>query len=208
MHAWCAQAKLISTKGLKGEFVAQSVAGSSFLLKEGAEVAFVPPVLDAPRHARIESVQEQGIETCLVKFSEIDSADVAEPLVGCVCLIERACLENNGTCAGMDADENAGTETGALSVILAGEEELHGFEVIDENAGLVGCVLGVQSLPGHRLLEVERAQNALSEQNTQDVSRPHNSEPLLIPFVDEFIHAIDKQAKRIKVYVPSGLLDL
>ena len=52
MRAWTDVAVLARTKNLQGGFVAQSAAGLPFLLSEGLEVAFVPPVSDAPRAAR------------------------------------------------------------------------------------------------------------------------------------------------------------
>ena len=53
MRAWTDVAVLARTKNLQGGFVAQSAAGLPFLLSEGLEAAFVPPVLDAPRRAQV-----------------------------------------------------------------------------------------------------------------------------------------------------------
>lgn len=67
-----------------------------------------------------------------------------------------------------------------------------GWEVVDAAAGAVGAVAGVEELPLQSLLVVER---------------PDGSEAL-IPLVDEFIVAVDEDARRIDVALPDGLLDL
>lgn len=67
-----------------------------------------------------------------------------------------------------------------------------GWEVVDAQAGAVGGVAGVEELPLQSLLVV---------------ARPDGSEAL-IPLVDEFIVAVDEDARRIDVALPAGLLDL
>ena len=136
MRAWANVAELAKPKNLAGGLVARSAPGLPFLLREGLEVAFVPPQLDAPRRARVASVREQAKGTFLVTFEGVDSIEVAERLAGCCCLVRRADLPQ---------DALAPSSTG-----------LEGFEVRDARAGHVGFVAGVEEGPGQTLLCVER----------------------------------------------------
>ncbi len=180
----------------------QSAAGLPFLLSEGLEVAFVPPALDAPRRACVESVQMRDDRTAFVTFAGICSIDVAERLAGCSCLARRADLPE-----------------GELE---AQEVDWTGWEVHDASAGLIGSVSCILEMPGQMLLEVAAApgffearhadlQQADSfECSVQADSGKHADEPrmILIPLVDEFVVSVDEDDRRIDVDVPSGLLDL
>lgn len=137
MRTWANVAELSRTKTLTGGLVARCAPGLPFLLEEGMEVAFVPPQHDAPRRARVQSVQDAGRGTFLVSFEGVDSIDVAELLVGCSCLVKRADLPEQALAAEADGFE--------------------GFEVRDERAGLVGTVESVIENPGQFLLSIARA---------------------------------------------------
>lgn len=134
MRAWTDVAVLARTKNLQGGFVAQSAAGLPFLLSEGLEVAFVPPVSDAPRRARVTTVSAIDDRTAVVAFDAVEGIDAAEALVGCHCLVRRADLPEGSL------DAHAGA--------------WDGWEVHAARAGLVGTVAGIQELPGQDLLEV------------------------------------------------------
>ena len=134
MRAWTDVAVLARTKNLQGGFVAQSAAGLPFLLSEGLEAAFVPPVLDAPRRAQVTAVAPVDDRTAIVTFDAVEGIDMAEALVGCHCLVRRAALPE-----------------GALEAHAGAWD---GWEVHDARTGLVGTVAGIQELPGQDLLEV------------------------------------------------------
>ena len=136
MRAWANVAELAKPKNLTGGLVARSAPGLPFLLHEGLEVAFVPPQIDAPRRARVTSVQEAAKGTYLVTFEGVDSIDVAERLAGCCCLVRRADLPEE--------------------VLVAPTGGLEGFEVYDAQAGLVGTVTDVIESPAQMLLSIER----------------------------------------------------
>ena len=53
MRGWIDVAYLAKPKNLNGGLVARGASGLPALLHEGLEAAFVPPVIDAPRHARV-----------------------------------------------------------------------------------------------------------------------------------------------------------
>ena len=132
MRTWANVAELSKTKTLTGGLVARCAPGLPFLLEEGMEVAFVPPRHDAPRRARVLSVQDAGRDAFLVTFEGVDSIDVAELLVGCSCLVRRAYLPE--------------------SALAAEADGLEGFEVHDARAGVVGVVESVVENPGQFLL--------------------------------------------------------
>lgn len=137
MRTWVTVAELIKAKTLTGGLVARSAPGLPFLLSEGMEVAFVPPQHDAPRRARVTSVQVDGRGAHLVCFEGVDDLDVSERLAGCFCLMRRA-----------DLPEDA---------LIVETESLTGFEVHDAKMGFVGVVEDVVENPGQTLLSVVRS---------------------------------------------------
>lgn len=179
MHTWANVAKLTETKARSGGLVARCAAGLPFLLSEGLEVAFVPPVLDAPRRGRVTSVRPLSEDEAAVTFDSVDSIDVAEQLVGCCCLVRRSSLS---------ADE--------LRALEEAELDLTGFAVVDAAAGRIGTVSRIIENPGQSLLVVDRAGGADA------------SSEALIPFVEDLVACIDVDARRIDVALPEGLLDL
>ncbi len=136
MRAWVRAADLARTKTLQGGLVARSAPGLPFLLREGMEVAFVPPQHDAPRRARVMSVQDEG-RGALVRFDVVESIEDAERLVGCSVLVRR------------DEVPEAGR--------AAEPEGLAGFELRDGRSGFSGVVEDVIEHPGQTLLVVGRA---------------------------------------------------
>ncbi|BDE96250.1 ribosome maturation factor RimM [Raoultibacter timonensis] len=135
MHDWANVAELVKPKSLQGGLVARSAPGLPFLLHEGTEVAFVPPVLDAPRRGVVREVGHLGDGAYLVLFDGVDSIDSAEALAGCSCLVRRSDLPD-----GFDR------------VV---ERELAGFEVYDEDAGFVGSVREIIDNTAQRLIAID-----------------------------------------------------
>lgn len=213
MHPWADVAVLAKAKNLEGGFVARSAAGLPFLLEEDAEVAFVPPVLDAPRRATVVEARPYG-DAWYVRFAEVSDRSTAEALAGCHCLIRR---------------DSVPDEVWALSG--AG---LAGWRVVDERAGFSGVVVAVVENPAQTLLEVRRnaAESAGADElagsdesaETGESAQPADSvdsvesagssgsadsaSSVYIPLVDEFIAGIDEQASTINLCAPSGLYDL
>lgn len=133
MHEWADIAVLAKAKNLQGGFVVRCTAGLPFLLEKGMEVAFVPPMLDAPRSARVNEVLEQGDEM-LVFFEGIEDRTVAEQLAGCHCLVRRSDLSD--------------------TAFAIGSRGLIGWAARDEAAGFSGVVSDVIENPGQTLLEL------------------------------------------------------
>lgn len=187
MRTWADVAVLAKTRSLQGGFVAQSAAGLPFLLSEGQEVAFVPPVLDAPRRAHVTSAASLDDHSFAVTFDAVEGIDVAEALVGCHCLVRRAELP--------------------AGVFDVRPDAWEGWRVFDASTGFVGEVLGMVELPGQTLLEVAPgAKSAAAEESGAASGAPART--ILIPLVDEFIVSVDEDECRIDVDVPSGLLEL
>lgn len=134
MRTWVDVAVLAKTKNLQGGFVVRSTADLPFLLSEGIEVAFVPPALDAPRRARVETITPSGEQAAMVTFDVVSDIDTAEKLVGCHCLVRRADLPEE--------------------VFQEREEGWTGWQVRDAYAGLLGLVSRIEEMPGQMMLEV------------------------------------------------------
>lgn len=178
MRDWMHAADLARTKTLQGGLVARSAPGLSFLLREGMEVAFVPPQHEAPRRSIVKSVRDEGGGAYLVMFEGVDDIATARLLSGCRCLVRRA-----------DAPKDA---------CAIERDGLLGWEVHDAHTGYVGVVADVVENPGQTLLEVAPC----------DEGGAGGSRTVLIPLVDAFIVSVDEETRRIDVFVPEGLLDL
>jgi 16S rRNA processing protein RimM len=136
MSTWVQCAYLRGTKSLDGRLIAQSAEGLPFLLHEGMEVHFVPPVLDAPRHAHVSEVVPAQNGDYIVRFDEVDSKNAAKVLVGCYCLCESLHVE------------------GLLRDVI--EESLQEYTVISVDGTHIGISLGVENLPQQSLLHVKK----------------------------------------------------
>lgn len=132
MREWADIAVLAKAKNLQGGFVVRATAGLPFLLEEGMEVVFVPPVLDAPRRAIVESLEQHGPDA-IVFFDEVTDRSTAERLSGCHCLVRRALLPEEA---------------------LLGHAGIVGWTAIDDAAGFEGTVADVIENPGQSLLEL------------------------------------------------------
>lgn len=190
MRAWVDVVELTNTKTLNGGLVARRAAGLPFLLKEGIEVAFVPPVLDAPRRAKVVSVHSMGSDEAVVSFSGVDDVETASLLVGCHCLARR-------------------TDVSVDVQISARSSDWEGFSVHDAAHGFVGHVVGVQELPTQCLLEVSPRDSASSEGEGDSGERCiPRAGVVLIPLVDAFIVEMDEENRCIYMDLPAGLLEL
>jgi 16S rRNA processing protein RimM len=69
--------------------------------------------------------------------------------------------------------------------------EIEGFDVIDEQAGLIGTVLHVMDVSNNPLIAVD-----------------HQGTEILIPNQPEFVQRIDRDKKTIYTNCPEGLLDM
>ena len=181
MSAWANVATLGKAKNLKGGLLAYAREGLPFLLEEGLEVTFVPPVLRVPRTGRVVSVVNQGGGAYLVHFDTIDSIDLAEQLQDHSCLVRRA-----------DLPEDA----------LEGAADLVGFTVKAVNGEVLGTVIALEENPAYALLVVKLAADKAETDGSVE------SRLARIPLVDAFVKDLDAEQNTLTVEVPEGLLDL
>lgn len=69
--------------------------------------------------------------------------------------------------------------------------EVIGFEVEDVNDGVIGVLKEILDLPNNELLQVD-----------------HQGKEVLIPMKDDVLLGVDRVAKKIRVQLPAGLLEL
>ena len=69
--------------------------------------------------------------------------------------------------------------------------KIKGFNVIDENLGLLGVVEDVEPYPAHDCIVVRKNME---------------SETFLIPYVDEIVLIIDEEKRIVKTLIPGGLV--
>lgn len=108
----------------------------------------------------------------LVKFEDLNSLEQVESLVGLEIFLPLSELPQ------LEEDQYY-------------FHELIGFEVIDENLGLIGPVQIIYDLETQDLLGVT-----------------HQGKEVLIPIQDGIIRNVDKAAKKVYCQLPEGLLDI
>ena len=138
MRGWIDVAVLAKPKNLNGGLVARGASGLPFLLYPGLTLAFVPPVVDAPRQVTVAQVQERADNEALVFFEEITDLTAAELVAGCHCLAREA-----------EVDLSVLEEAEALP-------NWEGWQVYDATEGLVGAVLSVDERASQPLITVQR----------------------------------------------------
>ncbi len=133
MDEWVDVACVTSAKDRKGRLVVHGVASLSSLLCEGLDVAFVPPVVDAPRFSCIESLRFISDTSASIGLSTIDTPERARLLVGCHMLIRATVCAHD-------------TKTPYTDMV--------GYRVFDATEGEIGLVKRLADNPGQFLLEV------------------------------------------------------
>ena len=136
MSDWADVAVLVKKKNAGGRLVAQMRSGLPAFLEEGMEVHFVPPQLDAPRHALIQQVKSTG-DRIDVAFAEVGEEE-AVLLVGCHCLVERRLVPDRRNGSYPDVSD---------------------WQVRCDGA-LIGTVSEIRENPGQLLLVVKRAEGS------------------------------------------------
>ena len=139
MSNWANVAELIKVKNLEGGLVVRARAGLPFLLEEGMEVTFVPPVLRMPRSSVVRKVVEQGDGRFVVYFRDVPSIDEAEKLQGHFCLMSKDDLpegwdEDEWPIAGFSVELLSGEHVGQVSEVI--ENPAHPLlSVVREGSG-------------------------------------------------------------------------
>ena len=176
---WLVVAELMKAKNNEGGLSVRATEGLPFLLEEGMEVVFVPPILRFPRSSCVSEVIEQSPDRYLVYFDDVADRNDAEKLEGHYCLVKRSALP-----------ESLEDET-AFDVV--------GYRLVDETAGDIGPIKAIEENPAHPLLVVARQSSGDGSDGSYD---------LLVPLVEDFIVSIDEDSSVVFVDLPAGLLDL
>lgn len=150
MSAWANVATIGKAKNLKGGLLVYAREGLPFLLEEGMEVMFVPPVLRVPRTGRVTSIAPQGQGAHLVFFDTIDSIDLAEKLQDHSCLVLKRDLPED-------------YDRGLLDLV--------DFALLDADENAIGRIVALEENPAHPLLVVELDDPA-TDKNTKSVRIP------------------------------------
>ena len=97
-----------------------------------------------------------------------------------------------------DADRLVGSEVYLPLTMLPKLEgnkfyyhEITGFEVVDTNEGAIGKLVRVNDSNYQPLFEID-----------------FNGIEILVPMIDELIHQVDRENKKLFLNVPAGLLDI
>ena len=119
----------------------------------------------------IEHISDRG-DKAFVKFDEIDTPEAAKQLKGCSLYLPKK----------------------ARAKLKQGEfynDEVVGFEVVDEKSGVLGTIREILEIGPNRLVAVDRAAGEI-----------------LIPVNGPFIQEINRSKKKFKVDLPEGFLDI
>ena len=136
MGSWTNIAALISAKTKEGGLSVKPTEGLPFLLTEGMEVTFVPPLLRFSRSSRVVRIEQPGPNKYLVYFEDVSTRSDAEQLEGHFCLVKTEDLPED-----FDTFDTF---------------DYVGFTVVDVNVGELGVVKGIEENPAHPLLVVAR----------------------------------------------------
>ncbi len=199
--AWFPIARLLRPQGRRGELLAEPLSDLPGLFERDREVLLadektaIPQPNATSRHIEdhwVPSGKKAGL--IVLKLSGCDSISAAEVLAGCTLLISSKDLP------ALDPD-----------TFFVGD--LTGCTVFNSTPSAaanspnpprrVGTVTGIEFIttPDGRI-RLQDAAPLLSVETTP------GADPVLIPFVQAWIDAIDIQAQRITMHLPDGLLDL
>lgn len=167
--------KFQKTHALKGELNAILDIDAEFI-EEGNAVIIDVDGIYVPFFA--SSLRPKGNTSYLVKLDGIDSEQEAKPFVNKTIYALKSEL---APFLEMEEDE------------IRGEDDLNGYEVIDQPSGVV-------------LGNIERVDS--STQNLLFIIKTPDGREIYVPAVDEFIIEIDDEGRKIYMHLPEGLVDL
>ena len=181
MRTWLDVAVLTKVKNRNGRFAVRCTAGLPFLLREGDEVALVPPRTDVPRRVVVAYAEEsadaesnrfsKNASGGAVEFRDVDGA-LAREMAGMHCLIRRELVDE--------------------LVFETSYGLWEGWSVEDDDHGFVGTISGIVENPGQSLLEVKRPDGSCA----------------YIPAVDDIVYEVDVEGGFVRAKLPQGLLEL
>ncbi len=188
MLGWVTVATIHKTTSKHEGFVLRCKADSLLYLHPGLRVAFVPPELDCPREAVIQSMTPLSEFEASVSFGKGMTPEIAGLLKGKKVLV---------------------AVEGLPEEFFAEEEDVTDWLVVDERFGELGRVAEVVEGPMQDLLVVVGKPTPRElEQRDSVASETEEEREVLIPFVDAFVLNEDPDAQILTVGIPAGLLTL
>lgn len=124
-----------------------------------------------------ESIRSKGATTCLIKLNGIDTEEEASEFVNLDIYVSKEAIK--------EYIKEDGEE-------IMMQDELTGYEVIDDTSGPVGIVKRIDDSTSNILMIVES----------------DNGEDIYVPLIDEFIVEIDNEKRTIRIDAPEELLRL
>lgn len=162
---------VVKAKGLEGSVVIQLDTDDASNYKNLESVLLEDKTSSQLIPFFIKQISLSGtMATCWLE--EIDSREAAENLTGSKVFLPESQLPD------LNKDQYY-------------FHEIIGFQIIDENHGLIGVAESVVDLPS----------------NTMLITYVKNKE-VLIPLQEEIVHTVDKENKTIRVNIPNGLLEI
>lgn len=166
--------KFQKTHALKGELNAIIDIDSDYV-ENGEPLIVNMDGIFVPFYA--ESIRGKGVMSFLIKLEEVDSEEDAKLFVNHDIYALKETLR-----------EYYEDEDGEFTF----EDELVGYQAVDEKAGVLGEVTGIDDNTSNVLLIVENEEG----------------DELYIPLAEDFILAIDNDERKIIMSLPDGLLDI
>ena len=189
---WAAVAVLLRPQGRRGELLADPLTDLPELFAAGRRVWVAPATADAPAAGAVPlTIEEHWFPTgrnagrIVLKLSGCDSISAAEQLAHYQLFVP--------------ASDLPALEAGAFFV-----GDLIGCRLFNGET-LAGTISGVEFLAtsdGRTRMEDAAPLLAVELSNAAP-----DAEPVLIPFVQDWLVSIDLAAKRIVMHLPDGLLD-
>ena len=193
---WAAVAVLLRPQGRRGELLADPLTDLPELFAAGHSVWLAPPTADAPApDAAPLTLEEHWFPTgrnagrVVLKLSGCDSISAAEQLAHYQLFVP--------------ATDLPALEVGAFFV-----GDLIGCRLFNGEA-LTGTVTAVEfaTSPAGQRLEDAAPLLALELADSALPNAAPDTEPVLIPFVQDWIVSIDLTTKRIVMHLPDGLFE-
>lgn len=171
---WVLVAHLVRPQGRNGELIADILTDFPERFAERRHLWMLSPDGKSSRSIEIESHWLHKGRVVL-KFAGVNSISDAESLRGFDVAIPR--------------DQRVALEDGSVYI-----DDLIGCHIIDDAAGDIGTIIGVDREITSTPLLIVRATGS--------------EEDLLVPFVKAYLRKIDLEHKRLEMSLPDGLLTL
>jgi 16S rRNA processing protein RimM len=166
--------------GIRGEVTVAVQSDNQARFAAGAALRATPPAGRDSRTLRIvRSAPHKG--GLRIAFEGFDGREAAESLRGCELTVPRSAVPP--------------AKAGSYYLF-----ELVGCRCVDEREGELGIVSEVVADGGGWLLEVEQPDGEPGETSA-------HGRRLALPFVEEFLVRIDREARRIEWRLPEGLVE-